>query len=229
MEDLSNKKERFIQLRCSDFSNEQSIYLNVTKNIYDEIEKSIMNKQDIEINVHTFKLNKRKHDENIRDLIQVKNIASVYEKDNFPFEFKENKTSRGYKETILNNLSKALEKRGFKEMLQRLQEKFGYKNPNGIYKVLGGKSGNIKAQDILMLEELGIHRDEILGDPIAPFDSLKNRRSIRRLAKIYNTNEDARNEINSALKALVDLLEKDSLDETIIAANRIKETLNNIS
>jgi hypothetical protein len=135
-----------------------------------------------------------------------------------------------WKDTIIENLNKAIEKRNKTELIHKIAKEWGYKDkngnidPSGVYSVLRGR-GNIFAQDILILEKkFGIHRDEILGEigkkeyyNIYPF---------RRLKKIFEDWEDDEPDIKKALKVFIDALEKDNPNVTKAAvANMIKDLI----
>ncbi|GAJ41476.1 hypothetical protein [Saccharococcus caldoxylosilyticus] len=123
-----------------------------------------------------------------------------------------------WKDTIIENLNKAIEKRNKTELIYKIAKEWGYKNkngnidPRGVYLVLQGR-GNIFAQDILILEKkFGIHRDEILG----PIDTnrISDIRVFRKLNNIFNRYPDDSLDIKNALNAFIDALEKDNPNVT---------------
>lgn len=127
-----------------------------------------------------------------------------------------------WKDTIIENLNKAIEKRNKTELIHKIAKEWDYTvtdesgnkivNPRGVYLVLQGR-GNIHAQDILILEKkFGIHRDEILG-PIHK-KGISNIRAFRRLWELIEKNDDDALDIKSALRVFIDALEKDNPNVT---------------
>lgn len=141
-------------------------------------------------------------------------------------ELKKRKEDDNIRKTISKNLDEAISKRvkmGNKtDYMQRIADDFGYQSIRALQNAKGSANTPLHAEDILYFEkELGIHRDEILGD-VALKQYMYNISGFRVLFAKMQKDPEITKPVSDVLLALNNVLSNTVLWESEECCNEIK-------
>lgn len=134
-----------------------------------------------------------------------KQIVKINQQSSMPImEFKKREKDNPVRAVIAKNLDEAISRRAEKgkktEYLQKIAKDLEYGTIRALQNAKGSTTTPLHAEDILYFErELGIHRDEILGE--IKYDPLNNLKGFRTLFNKMTDDSDLREPINDVLVA----------------------------